>query len=187
MQTITTIYLFEYQNLTILHLGTSIARLCSVEPTHLTLKCQDLENYFKPPWLSVACAGVCAWRLRHTTRRGKAALSLVGIFGPVWLLPSTSLASSRQRFRPPGLRERKCDYFFELTPRSDGCSRLCFDRFSNHPELVKKSHPGVASVSKAFVEVVGRDSGGIDWGASDQISYSWMCGSLSHPLRSRGG
>lgn len=88
--------IFKYHNLTILHLGTSLARLSSVEPTHLILKCQDLENYFKAPWLSAACPGVCAWRLRQTMRRGKAALSLVGIFGAVWPLPSTSLTSSRQ-------------------------------------------------------------------------------------------
>lgn len=60
-----------------------------VTPTHLILKCQDLDNYFKPPRLSV-----CAWRWRQTRVGGRAALWLDGIFESVWPRPS-SLTSCR--------------------------------------------------------------------------------------------
>lgn len=94
-----------------------------VKPTPLILKCQDLDNYFKPPWLSV-----CAWRWRQT-RVGAEQRSdwtvFSRAFGPA---PPHLLHPVIQRFRPSGRRERKCEVIVVLTPRSDGGSRLYFDR-----------------------------------------------------------
>lgn len=115
--------IFKYQNLTILHLGTSLARFTSVEPTHLILKCQDLENYFKAPWPSSACPGVCAWRLRQTMRRGGSS-ALIGRYFRGRLAPPLHLTY----FIPSARGFARQDYtsenviILQLTPPSDGYS-----------------------------------------------------------------